>query len=83
MLKTLNVPPFVKLVDFICCKGKDHLKEYLDSVIVKKGEGVVLREPGSMYIAGRSNSLRKFKPFFDTEVKVVKNQYPHGLICEQ
>ena len=43
----------------------------------------MLREPGSLYVNGRSAHLRRFKPFFDTEVKVIKNQYPHGFICEQ
>ena len=43
----------------------------------------MLREAGSIYKPGRSKSLRKHKPFLDTEVKVVKNQYPHGFICEQ
>jgi ATP-dependent DNA ligase len=56
------------------------LKEYFDSIILK-GEGVMLREPQSLYKAGRYQSLRKFKPFFDTEVKVLENNYPHGFHC--
>ena len=64
-------------------KGREHLKQYLESIIAKGGEGVVLRDPQSMYKAGRSDSMRKFKPFFDTEVKVVENSYPQGLTCEQ
>jgi DNA ligase-1 len=63
--------------------GPEHLKEYFDSIISKGGEGVILREPGSLYKAGRSESLKKFKPFFDTEVKVLENNYPHGLNCQQ
>lgn len=51
--------------------------------MAKNGEGLVLREPGSMYKAGRSSSLRKYKPELDTEVTVVKNMYPHGLSCKQ
>jgi ATP-dependent DNA ligase len=43
----------------------------------------MLREPQSLYKAGRSESLRKFKPYFDTEVKVIENNYPHGFKCEQ
>jgi hypothetical protein len=43
----------------------------------------MLREPQSLYKAGRSESLRKFKPFFDTEVKVIENNYPHGFLCQQ
>jgi ATP-dependent DNA ligase len=43
----------------------------------------MLREPHSMYKAGRSTSLKKFKPFSDTEVRVVENNYPHGFTCQQ
>jgi hypothetical protein len=43
----------------------------------------MLREPLSLYKVGRSNSLRKFKPFFDAEVKVVENNYPNGFFCQQ
>ena len=43
----------------------------------------MLRESGSLYKPGRSNSLRKLKPFLDTEVKVLQNQYPYGFACEQ
>jgi ATP-dependent DNA ligase len=43
----------------------------------------MLREPASLYKGGRSPSLRKYKEFFDAEVKVVENEYPHGLKCLQ
>jgi ATP-dependent DNA ligase len=43
----------------------------------------MLREPQSMYTAGRSNSLRKYKHLFDTEVKVVENNWPYGFNCLQ
>jgi DNA ligase-1 len=59
------------------------LKEYFSDIIAKGGEGVMLREPQSIYKTGRSQSLRKFKPFFDAEVKVLENKYPHGFNCEQ
>jgi DNA ligase-1 len=91
----LKLPPFAKVVSMVKCTGNkgyrkiltvmgnSHLKEYFDSIIAKGGEGVMLREPQSLYKGGRSESLRKYKPFFDTEVKVVENQYPHGLNCVQ
>jgi DNA ligase-1 len=78
-----ELPSFVRVVDTEKCKGREHLKEYFDKIIAKGGEGVMLREPQSLYKAGRSNSLRKFKPFFDTEVKVVENSYPNGFQCVQ
>jgi DNA ligase-1 len=63
--------------------GKEHLKEYFDVIVAKGGEGIVLREPNSVYKVGRSKSMRKYKEFFDTEVKVIENVYPHGLHCLQ
>ena len=63
--------------------GSDHLKDFFSKIIAQGGEGVMLREPASTYNSGRSKQLRKFKPFVDTEVKVIKSQYPHGFICEQ
>jgi DNA ligase-1 len=78
-----SLPQFVKRVESVKCESKEHLKEYFDGIIAKGGEGVMLREPQSLYKAGRSNSLRKFKPFFDTEVKVIENNYPYGFNCIQ
>ena len=78
-----KLPDFVKIVDLVYCNGKTHLKEYFDSIIAKGGEGVMLREPHSLYKAGRSDSLRKYKSFFDTEVKVLENNYPYGFNCLQ
>jgi hypothetical protein len=54
----------------------------------------MLREPQSLYQIGISSSMRKYKvtqldflvtvkEFFDTEVKVVENAYPHGFNCLQ
>jgi ATP-dependent DNA ligase len=90
-----SLPAFVNIVDTIKCqgmsldrlflmlKGPSHLKEYFDSIISKGGEGIMLREAGSQYKGGRSSSLRKFKPFFDTEVKILESNYPHGFECLQ
>ena len=78
-----QLPEFVRIVDMKQCNSKEHLLEYFNQIIEKGGEGVMLREPQSLYKAGRSDSLRKYKPFFDTEVKVLENNYPHGFNCLQ
>jgi ATP-dependent DNA ligase len=67
----------------IIVKGKEHLKEFFDSITKKGGEGVMLREAASLYKGGRSTSMRKYKEFADTEVKVLENNYPHGFKCLQ
>jgi ATP-dependent DNA ligase len=43
----------------------------------------MLRKPQSSYTVGRSDSLRKYKPLYDTEVKVLENNYPRGFSCKQ
>lgn len=70
-------------MDFVKCNDKEHLLKFTEEILSKGGEGVMLREPGSLYKAGRSPSMQKVKASLDTEVKVVKNQYPHGFTCEQ
>jgi DNA ligase-1 len=77
------LPKFVRIIEKVRCDSAEHLKEYFNGIIAKGGEGVMLREPQSGYKAGRSESLKKFKPFFDTEVKVIENNYPHGFTCLQ
>ena len=82
-VRQLDLPPYVRIVDFVRCEGEEHMRKFTAEVAAKGGEGIVLREPGSLYKPGKSKSVLKFKPFFDTEVKVVVNQYPYGFICEQ
>lgn len=56
------------------CQGIAHLKEELQRVESLGGEGLMLRQPASLYVAGRSSSLLKVKTFFDAEAQVVGHQ---------
>ena len=82
-LKEIELPSFAKIVETVECKGKEHLQEFFSQIIAKGGEGVMLRRPESMYNGGRSSDMRKYKETLDTEVKVLENNYPHGLKCLQ
>lgn len=53
------------------CRGLDHLREELARVEALGGEGLMLRQPGSRYEAGRSPTLLKVKTFHDSEARVV------------
>ncbi len=55
------------------CRGLDHLQEELARVEAVGGEGLMLRQPGSRYEAGRSATLLKVKTFHDAEAKVVEH----------
>jgi hypothetical protein len=52
------------------CPNIEVLKQFLAHVEAHGGEGVMLRQPGSMYHRARSATLLKVKTFFDTEVAV-------------
>lgn len=55
------------------CRSLDHLREELARVEALGGEGLMLRQPGSRYEAGRSPTLLKVKTFHDAEATVVEH----------
>jgi len=56
------------------CRGLDHLHEELARLEALGGEGLMLRQPGSRYEAGRSPTLLKVKRFHDAEARVIGHQ---------
>jgi len=56
------------------CKDVACLREELARIESLGGEGLMLREPGSTYEAGRSTTLLKVKTFHDAEATVVGHQ---------
>ena len=60
------------------CRGVDHLREELARVEALGGEGLMLRQPGSKYEAGRSATLLKVKTFRDAEAVVVGHEPGKG-----
>ena len=60
-LREISVPSFVEIVEHTKCLSRDHFFNFFAEVRRKNGEGVVLREPGSSYEKGRSQSLKKYK----------------------
>lgn len=63
--------PYVQCLGHQPCRDTDHLRAELDRVEALGGEGLMLRQPGSLYVAGRSSSLLKVKRFLDAEAVVV------------
>ncbi|KAK4048140.1 hypothetical protein OIV83_005010 [Microbotryomycetes sp. JL201] len=80
----------LKVVDQIQCKDVEHLTELVARVAEQGGEGVMLRQPGSLYANKRDRSLLKVKSFYDAEARVVgyepgKGKYKGmvgSLICQ-
>jgi DNA ligase-1 len=63
--------PHARMVEHTRCDGVGHLREELTRVEGLGGEGLMLRQPGSRYEAGRSTTLLKVKSFHDAEGQVV------------
>ncbi|HVI01102.1 MAG TPA: DNA ligase [Enhygromyxa sp.] len=70
--------PQAQVLEHRVCKGVDDLHTELKRVEALGGEGVMLRKPGSRYVAGRSDTLLKVKSFLDSEARVVGHQAGTG-----
>lgn len=70
--------PNVKAVTHVRCNGTTHLRDLLKTVEAKGGEGLMLREPGSLYVEGRSTTLLKVKTFHDAEAVVTGYEQGKG-----
>jgi DNA ligase-1 len=64
-------PAFAEFHPHQRCDGLTHLQAELARIEGLGGEGVMLRQPGSRYIAGRSTTLLKVKSFLDAEARVI------------
>lgn len=81
---------FAAPVEHLRCQGYHHLKTELARVEGLGGEGLMLRQPGSKYVDGRSATLLKVKTFHDAEGRVVAHEPGKGkhkdrlgaLVCE-
>ncbi len=60
------------------CRDVAQLHEELRRVESLGGEGLMLREPGSLYVAGRSTTLLKVKTFHDAEAVVIGHEPGKG-----
>ena len=82
--------PYAAWHEHVACEGFDHLRTELARVEGLGGEGLMLRQPRSPYVAGRSSTLLKVKTFHDTEARVLDHVAGAGkhkgrlgsLLCE-
>jgi DNA ligase 1 len=73
-----NRQPYAQLHEHHRCQGLMQLREELARVESLGGEGLMLRQPGSVYEAGRSSTLLKIKSFRDAEAVVLSHQPGKG-----
>jgi DNA ligase-1 len=71
-------PPFVQALEHERCRDLDHLRNSLLEIETVGGEGLMLRQPGSLYVAGRSTTLLKVKSFHDDEARVIGHEPGKG-----
>jgi len=72
-------------------ESMEQMKSFYKSVLDKGGEGIMMKDPKSMYTDKRSNYLLKYKPSFDMEAVIVgykdgTGKYKNKLgsfICKQ
>lgn len=69
---------YVQLLEHAICESTEHLKAELARVESLGGEGLMVRQPGSLYEIGRSTTLLKIKTFHDAEATVVAIQDGKG-----
>lgn len=69
---------FTRLHPHERCRSLDALRAELARIEALGGEGLMLRQPGSKYVAGRSSTLLKVKTFHDAEAVVVGHQAGAG-----
>ena len=63
--------PYVRAHEHRKCTGIEDMQEELERVEKLGGEGIMLRQPGSIYEHRRSNTLLKVKTFTDAEATVI------------
>jgi hypothetical protein len=80
---------YLELVKTEVCESEEKMKELHAQYVAEGFEGIMLRNKAGLYKNARSDSLQKYKEFFDGEFKVVAYKEGEGLeagcviwICE-
>jgi DNA ligase-1 len=78
MLQAMAAHPHAGIHAHQRCENVAHLKEELARVEALGGEGLMLRQPASKYVVGRSATLLKVKSFRDDEAVVIGHEKGAG-----
>ncbi|TLS67227.1 DNA ligase [Mariprofundus erugo] len=68
---TAHPSPYLKIIRQLPCKDNRHLQRFMQQLVARGAEGVVVRNPLAPYQTGRSNGALKVKPYFDQECTVI------------
>lgn len=76
-LQTLSAAnTFMQVPVYRAYPGRPKLEQQLQQISAEGGEGLMLRDPESLYLPSRSNALIKYKSYQDAEAEVIA--YSHG-----
>lgn len=73
-----NRPAYAQALEHRLCRGANHLRRELAQIESLGGEGLMLRQPDSLYQPGRSNTLLKVKTFITDEGVVIGHEPSRG-----
>ena len=65
----------VNIIKQIQCKNKEELDNFLEKIVLLKGEGVIIKNPNLEYVNKRSKNSLKVKKFYDEEGIVQRINY--------
>lgn len=78
-----NPQPHIAIIEQIPVKDKAHLHQFFTQIQQLGGEGVVVRNPYSPYIHGRSAQILKLKAVDDEECMVVAHHNGKGKYADK
>ena len=65
----------IKIIPQKICKNESELDDYLNELINKKAEGIMLKNPNLEYFNGRNENILKVKKFYDEEGLIIDLNY--------
>lgn len=75
--------PHIEIIPQIPIQDKVHLQQFYQDILSKGGEGVVVRNPQTAYIQGRSAQILKIKPVLDEECTVIAHHKGKGKYADK
>lgn len=78
-----NPTPYIEIIPQIPIQDKSHLQQFFKEIQQLGGEGVVIRNPNSPYIHGRSAQILKLKAVFDEECTVIAHHKGKGKYADK
>ena len=75
--------PYIEIIEQIPVKDKAHLNQFFNQIQQLGGEGVVVRNPNTTYITGRSAQILKLKTVQDEECRVIAHHKGKGKYADK